>query len=92
MNRLRWKKDPPATGLRSVGAAPRGHVYHDGEKRYASVRPLGGGWLPMRGWYWVAGWDSDVPHYNSCNAPCETPEEAKKQAVDYIAQHLKEQP
>ncbi len=42
----------------------------------------------MRGWYWVAGWDSGVPHYNSCNAPVATPEEAKKEAQAYIAASL----
>lgn len=86
--KLRWKKEPSETGLRAVGQGPRGYRYHDGEKQYASVSPLGGGWRPMRGWYWVAGWDSDVPHKNTCNEPVATPEEAKEQAAAYVAGFL----
>ena len=86
---LRWKLNQKETGLRAVGAGPRGYMYHDGKKIYASVSPLGGNWRePLRGWYWVAGWDSGVPHKNTCKAPCETPEEAKKQAAEYVAKHL----
>jgi hypothetical protein len=89
MQRLRWKKEPKETGLRAVGAGPRGFVYYDGEKQYASVYPLGGGLRgPVTGWYWVAGWDSDVPHKNTCGNPCSTPEDAKKQAEKYVAEHL----
>ena len=40
------------------------------------------------GWYWVAGWDSDVPRKNTCASPCATPEEAKAQAVKYVKHHL----
>lgn len=81
MARLRWKKEAAETRLRRVGAGPRGFIYHDGEKRYASVSALGEDWRgPLRGWYWVAGWDSNVPHKNTRNTPCSTPEEAKKRS------------
>lgn len=87
--RMRWKQDPKETGLRAVGAGPRGYFYHDGKNKYASVSPLGGDWRkPLSGWYWVAGWDSSIPHKNTCGTPCETPEEAKKQAAEYVAKHL----
>ena len=86
--KLRWKKEPSETGLRAVGQAPRGYRYHDGEKQYATVSPLGGGWRPMLGWYWVAGWSSGVPHMNTCNNPVATPEEAKEQAEAYVTKFL----
>ena len=85
MRKLRWKKDKPATGLASVGAGPRSSKYHDGEKTYATVSADGGGFRgPVTGWYWVAGWDSDVPYRNTCHEPADTEAEAKKQAQDYV--------
>jgi hypothetical protein len=86
--KLRWKKNPHEKGLAAVGAGPRGYVYHDGTIRYATVDALGGGWRPFRGWYWVAGWGSGVPHYNSCNSPVATEEIAKKEAEEYVKKHL----
>jgi hypothetical protein len=89
MVRLRWKREAKETGLCAVVAAPRGYLYHDGDKRYATVSSIGGGWHgSVRGWYWVAGWDSDIPYMNTCGHPCKTPEEAKKQAAEYVAKHL----
>lgn len=81
--RLSWKREPAVTGLARVGAAPRGSKLHDGEKTYATTCPNDGGW------YWVAGWDSDIPPYNSCRRPVETEGEAKKQAKEYVLKHLK---
>lgn len=86
--RLRWKKNEKETGLAAVTAGPRGSYYHDGNLKYASVNPLGGGWHKLRGWYFVAGWDSNVPHYNSCNEPCETEGEAKILAQEYVKNNL----
>ena len=83
MARLRWKLDPRETGLRSVGAGPRGSTLHDGEKRYATVSPIRGG-----GWYWVAGWSSGVPHMNTSHSPVDTADEAKAQAMAYVKEHL----
>ena len=87
--KLRWKKDSRETGLKSIGAGPRGSKYHDGVKQYASVSAIGGGWRPFEGWHWVAGWDSDIPYYNSCRNPLATEEEAKKAAEAYVALHRK---
>ncbi|MFZ2950926.1 MAG: hypothetical protein WA003_15740 [Desulfuromonadaceae bacterium] len=86
--KLRWKMEPRETGLRSIGSGPRGYFYHDGEKVYARVCAHGGNWArPMAGWYWVAGWDSDVPYQNTSGSPCETIDEAKTQAAEYVRQN-----
>ena len=89
MTRLRWKKNARQTGLASVGSGPRGSKYHDGEKTYAVVSAHGGGWHgPVTGWYWVAGWDSDVPYLNTCYENPVTESEAKKQAQDYVKNNI----
>ncbi len=86
---LRWKLEPKETGLRAIGASPRSSWLSCDGKRYACVSSLGGGWHgPVRGWYWVAGWDSDIPHMNTCNNPCATVEEAKEQAMAYVKHNL----
>lgn len=91
--RLTWKKDARETGLRSIGAAPQGYKLHDGTHIYATVSPLGGSWMgPLLGWYWVAGCDAPIPHKNTCKSPCETIEEAKKQAKEYVLLHMKGKP
>jgi len=86
--KLRWKKEKAETGLRAVGAGPRPYDYHDGTTVYAKVYAQGGGWRPLKGWYWVAGWRSCVPYKNTCDNLCETAEEAKTQAAEYVKQHL----
>lgn len=89
MKKLRWKKQEAERGLAGIGAPPRGFIYHDGENTFASVNALGGGWhMPLKGWYWVAGWSAGIPHKNTCGTPCETPEEAKKQAQEYVKANL----
>ena len=88
MSRLRWKKNDRETGLIAVCAGPRGSYYHDGEKQYASVSYVDGKWHKAKGWYFVAGWDSDVPHYNSCDKPCGTEKEAKQMAKEYVNKYL----
>lgn len=93
MARLRWKKKKRPTGLAAIGSAPPGYIYHDGEKQYASVSPLSGGRRgAVRGWFWVAGWDSDIPHKNTCDTPCETVDEAKRQAAAYVKENLPSPP
>lgn len=86
--RLRWKREKAETGLMAVCAPPRGYEYHDGEKLYAVVSPLMNSGRSVVGWYWVAGWGSDVPHKNTCGTPCATQEEAKAQAVRYVKHHI----
>ena len=80
---LRWKKKPSPTGLAAVCSGPVGSILHDGELRYATVDKL-----RKSGWYWVAGWDSSIPYKNTCNEPCETQDEAKAQAKNYVKEKL----
>ncbi len=84
--KLRWKLKPAETGLRAVGAGPRGSILHDGEKTYAQVSSSRGG----AEWYWVAGWDSDVPYMNTCNSTVASAEEAKAQAMAYVKRHIEQ--
>lgn len=86
---LRWKKEPPETGLRRVGAGPRSSWLHDGKTKFATVSAKRQNFGSYSGWYWVAGWDSGAPHKNTCNEPCETEQEAKAQAMAYVKAHLK---
>ena len=37
---LRWKKNPHETGLRAIGAGPRGSKLHDGAQTYAIRRGI----------------------------------------------------
>ena len=88
--RLRWKKRPAETGLRAVGAGPRGSVLHDGAREYASVNALGGGWRgPLRGWYWVCGHEVSGEHVNTCDNPAPDEATAKAQAMEYVKTHLR---
>jgi hypothetical protein len=82
---LRWKKTPKETGLRAVGAGPRGSNLHDGVKEYASVNALGGN--PARklvGWYWVCTQDVGGEHVNTFSDPAPDEETAKAQALAYV--------
>lgn len=50
----RWRKTPRETGLRSIGAAPRGYELRLGDDVILWVNPSGGNWArPLEGWYWV---------------------------------------
>lgn len=88
-SRMRWKKNPRETGLASMVSGPLGSIYHDGQKKFASVSAIGGGYRgEVRGWYFVAGWDSKLPYRNTCEEPVASEEEAKRQAEKYVADHL----
>lgn len=84
--RLRWKREPRETGLRSVMARPRGYNLHDGENTYAAISYLGRYEGDGSGWYWVASWDFKGPYKNTCNEPPLSLKEAKKQAAAYVKQ------
>ena len=84
---LRWKKDPRETGLAAIGAGPRSSRLQYGQIE-ASVNALGGGWRPLRGWYWVV--KSPGCFRNTCDTPYKTEEEAKAQAMQYVKQIIKE--
>lgn len=87
MTKLRWKMEPRETGLRAIGAGPRASRLHDGTTIYAMVYALRRGHATL-GWYWVAGWDSDIPGKNTCYEPVESAAEAKVQAMAYVREHL----
>lgn len=88
---LRWKKEPHKTGLRSVGASARASTLHDGQLRYAMVYAYGR-YSGRTGWYWVAGWESTVPYYNSSRyttpLQSQTEDEAKSEAMKYVKTQL----
>jgi hypothetical protein len=91
--RLTWKKNKPQTGLRSIEAIPLGSKLHDGTTTYATVSAIGGGAFgTLKGWYWVAGWSSGVPHKNTHSNPNSTEVDAKKAARDYVVANLPPNP
>lgn len=83
---LRWTLKPAKTGLSAIGAGPRGSILHDGQKTYAHACSNRSG----TEWYWVAGWDSDVPYMNTCNDPVASADEAKTQAMAYVKQFIEQ--
>jgi hypothetical protein len=86
---LRWKKNEPERGLRAVAAGPRGSKLSDQDgTHYASVSALRISLGRYSGWYWVAGWGSTVPHFNSCDKPVATEAEAKAEAMAYVKRAL----
>lgn len=89
-NVMRWKKDAPETGLRRVGAGPRGSKLRDSNQEWAWVHAIGGGWHEFKGWYFVVPSGLPIPYANSCRTPVETEKEAKQQAMEYVKKHRKE--
>lgn len=88
---MRWKKHPRETGLRAVGVGPhRSSDLRLDDVRVATVSPSGGDWRePLKGWYFVAGWDDPrIPYRNTHDALVPTEAEAKAQAVGYVKQVL----
>ncbi|WP_238925130.1 hypothetical protein [Achromobacter insuavis] len=81
---MRWKKEPKETGLRAITAGPRSSTLRNAAGvRHATVTALRGG-----GWYFVAGWESGLPHLNTCSTPVATEAEAKAAAMAYVKKHL----
>lgn len=76
---LRWKKEGRETGLRAVGARPRGYILNDDGQERLRVVPLGGGWSggPVTGWYWYGCGE------NTAAAPWPTEDEAKAAAMAF---------
>ena len=88
---LRWKKDPKETGLRAIGAGPRGSTLREGDKEYAHVSSLGGGWQGgVRGWYFTCGTDAFGEYVNTCNNPAPDEKTAKRQAMELVKSKIKE--
>ena len=89
MSKLRWKKHPIETGLRSVGlkSNKRPSNLHDGTTEYATVYAHDYSWIGKRtGWYWVAF--EGVPYHNTSAEQSLTEQEAKDQAKAYVLKHL----
>lgn len=89
--RLRWRRDPGETGLRAVGAGPRGFKLFDANgMQFASVNYTRSG----GGWYYVVGWAARdlglVPHVNTADTPVSSPDEAKAQALAFVRARLAE--
>ncbi|MBD8615533.1 MULTISPECIES: hypothetical protein [Pseudomonas] len=82
-SRLRWKLKPQEKGLTGLSKMGRSLILHDGVKTYAMVNPDRFGT-----WFWVAGWSSGVPHFNSYSEPVETADEAKEAALAYVQKHI----
>lgn len=81
---LRWKKDERQTGLRSIGAGPRGSALRDGADgdELARVQAHGAGWF----WYSMSG-----AHVNTCNEPVADEATAKADAMAHVKAALKAQ-
>ncbi len=89
-NVMRWKKNPPETGLRRIGAGPRGSTLRDAYTEWAWVSRLAGGWNDPDGWYFVVPSGLPIPYENTCRAPVGTEKEAKDLALAYVKRHRKE--
>lgn len=86
MARLRWKKHPKETGLRSVGSGPRGSDYHDGETDFATVYAHSKRHTGKTGWYWVSVVGGFI--VNTCDREIPTEQQAKDEAAAHVRQML----
>lgn len=86
--RLRWKKHPKETGLRAIGARPRGSDYTDGTTKYATVYAHSFRQTGKSGWWWVSTF---AGHRNTCNEPPVDEATAKQQAQEYVKAQLAKQ-
>ena len=84
---LRWRKNKRPTGLASVTCGDVGHSLYEGDVRFAVVSASRVNFQTV-GWYWVAGWDSDIPHMNTCNDIVADDVTAKNQAMAYVREQL----
>lgn len=87
--RITFKQNPRETGLRSVGAGPRGYRINLDGKDVGSVGALGGGAFngPMRGWFYVVSGD-DFTYRNTCGEIGRSLDEAKAAAKAYIVEQV----
>lgn len=85
-----FKLQERETGLRAVGAGPRGWDIKVNGKRVGSVSPLGGHLgTPVRGWYYVAHDDRlGIPHRNTCGEVGRSADDVKKDAKTYVKECL----
>lgn len=85
---LRWKKHAKETGLRAIGAGPRGSDLRDGDKELATVYASRQRHT-VTGWYWVSRASGE--HVNTCNSPVADETTAKADAMAHVKAALKAQ-
>lgn len=83
--RVTFKLKPRETGLRAIGAGPRGYDIKLDGKEVGSIYPIGGAAFngPHRGWYYVVAADG-FTYRNTCgeiNVPIEDIKVAAKKYV-----------
>lgn len=91
---LRWKRKPAETGLRRIGASPRGSNLHDGQETYATTSFISKRHgHKVEGWYWTARNDkAGVPLENTCYEPVADEDTAKAAALAYVKKHMRKEP
>ncbi len=86
----RWKMDPAETGLRAVGAGPRGHTLRLNGEELMRVCPAGGNWArPLEGWYWVSHLGGTTRNTYGEGKIWPTAEEAKADATAFYKKTVK---
>lgn len=84
--RLRWKKHPRETGLRAIGAGPRGSDFTDGVEVYATVSAHSTRHTGIRGWWWLSSATGKL--VNRCDLEGLDEETAKHQAAEHVRSAL----
>ena len=89
--RVTFKLDAYETGLRAIGAGPRGYTIRLDGKDVGSIGPIGGAAFngPLRGWYYVV--HSLGPYINTCGEPAEL-DDVKKAAKAHVLAQAKATP
>lgn len=85
--RLRWRREPRATGLMSVGQGERGYDLIYGDTEVANVSVYNKMWTKDKiGYFWSCGTNEElnIEHCNTAHRPVLTVEEAKDEALAYI--------
>lgn len=87
--RVCWKKEPRLKGLARIGQGIRGSILTCKQKEIANVYFSK---FSLVGYYWVVSLLVNGRHIykNTCNCPCKTEEEAKKQVMEFLKEYLTE--
>ena len=87
--RITFKLRPRETGLRAVRGGPRSYDINVDGKRVGSVAPRWRGYKEGHvGWYFVVSAEEIGPYVNTCEAPVETADDAKRAAKAWILSQL----
>lgn len=83
---LRWSRQPRETGLRAVGAGPRGWILWWGSTKLASVNVLFKGFSrDTDGWYFVARADElGIPLHNTCSVRGRPADDVRAECVEHV--------